>query len=238
MSNSSAAAGNATSPARAEAERRLRATLILVLAIWGAGLAGHFTPLAEWPALFLYVLGSIALALVHCQREDAWRSVGISRENLRGALLWGGIIGGGLMLLDWINTWLYYRAGNPPMVEMESILVDQRLILLFPVLVVAEEFLWRGMALSALRDRGWNKHKAVAVTTLAYALNHFAVAPVGMMERGMMAMMALPIGILGGYLVWRLRSVWVSVVLHMLTFLSMTVDIFVIPGLVGAAAGS
>jgi hypothetical protein len=51
-------------------------------------------------------------------------------------------------------------------------------------------------------------------------------------------MMALPIGILGGYLVWRLRSVWVSVVLHMLTFLSMTVDIFVIPGLVGAAAGS
>jgi membrane protease YdiL (CAAX protease family) len=238
MTSNSAARDYADSAVIGEAERRSRATLILIVAIWGTGLAGHFTPLAEWPALFLYVLGSIALALVHCRREHAWRSVGITRNNLRRALLWGGIIGGGLMLLDWINTWLYYRAGNPPMVEMESILVDQRLILLFPLLVLAEEFLWRGMALSALRDRGWGAHSAVAVTTLGYAVNHFAVAPVGMVERGMMALMALPIGIIGGYLVWRLRNVWAAVAVHLLTFLSMTVDIFLMPELFGAAAGT
>jgi membrane protease YdiL (CAAX protease family) len=237
MSNSVTTGRAATSEVVAAA-RRLRAVLILVGAIWGAGLLGHFTPLAEWPALLLYVLGSIALAVVHCRREHAWRSVGITRSKLRRALFWGALIGGALMLLDWINPWLYYRAGNRPMVEMESILVDQRLILLFPILVLAEGFLWRGMALSALRDLGWNSHLAVALTTLAYALNHFAVAPVGMVERGMMALMALPIGILGGYLVWRLRNVLAAVTVHMLTFLSMTVDIFIMPGLAGGAAGS
>lgn len=221
-----------------EAERRLRGVLVLVALIWSAGLIGHFTPLAEWPALLLYVLGGLGFTVFHCQREGAWQTVGITRRNLRRALLWGGAIGGALMLMDWVNTWLYYRAGNPPMVDMESLLVDQRLILLFPVLVLAEELLWRGMALSALRDRGWNMHLAVAVTTLAYAFNHFAVAPVGMVERGMMTLMALPIGILGGYLAWRLQNVWAAVAVHMLTFISMTVDIFVMPGLVGVAPTS
>jgi membrane protease YdiL (CAAX protease family) len=238
MSNNIYSATNAVLADRAEVDRRSRAVLILVAAIWSAGFLGYLTPLTEWPALFLYVLGGLTLTLVHCRREQAWATVGVTRINLRRALLWGGAIGVSLMLLDWINTWLYYRAGNPPMVEMESILVDQRLIALFPVLVLAEELFWRGMALSALRDRGWNMHLAVAVTTLAYALNHFAVAPVGMMERGMMTMMALPIGILGAYLTWRLRNVWAAVTVHMLTFLSMTVDIFVMPGLVGVAAAS
>jgi membrane protease YdiL (CAAX protease family) len=235
VTNAQAAAGG-----QHDAGGRLRRVLLLIGAIWTAGLLGHVTAWGEWPALFIYVLGSLALAITYCAGHGAWLTVGITRHGLRRALLWGGMIGGGLMLLDWVNTWLYYRAGNPPMVEMESILVDRRLILLFPVLVLAEEFLWRGMALSALRDAGWNRHLAVALTTLAYALNHFAVAPVSMLERGMMAAMALPIGILGGYLVWRLRNVWAAVAVHMLTFVSMTVDIFVIPNLVaagGAATG-
>ena len=83
------------------------------------------------------------------------------------------------------------------------------------------------------RDRGWNIHLAVIVTTLAYSLNHFAVAPVGMMERGMMAMMAIPIGILGGYLAWKLRSVWIAVIIHMLMFLSMVGALFIGPALQG-----
>lgn len=237
--NSTGATGSADPAHRSgELDRRFRSVLLLVAAIWLTGLIGHFTVVAEWPALFIYVLGGLGLTLVHCRREQAWVAVGISRDNLRKALKWGVIIGGGLMLLDWINTWLYYRAGNPPMVDMESILVDQRLIVLFPLLVLAEEFVWRGMLLSALRERGWNIHLAVFLTTVAYALNHFAVAPVGMMERGMMSLMALPIGILGGYLVWRLRNVWVAVTVHLLTFLSMAVDIFVMPGLAGVAPPS
>jgi membrane protease YdiL (CAAX protease family) len=63
-------------------------------------------------------------------------------------------------------------------------------------------------------------------------VNHFAVAPVGMKERAMMAMMAFPIGILGGYIVLKSKSVWGSVLVHMVTMLSMVLDIFVIPKLV------
>lgn len=212
-------------------ERRLRLSLWLVGAIWLLGLVGHFTPLTEWPALFLYVIGSIALTLRYCARANAWETVGITRKNLRPAVTWGLIIGVGLMLMDWFNTFMYYRAGNAPMAEMETILVKLGFIYLFPVLVIAEEFLWRGMLLSALRDRGMNIHLAVALTTLLYAVNHYAVAPVGFTERGLMAIMALPIGILGGYLTLRLRNLWVAVIIHMCTFVSMVVDIFVLPGL-------
>ncbi|NTU83177.1 MAG: CPBP family intramembrane metalloprotease [Chloroflexales bacterium] len=212
-------------------ERRLRLTLGLVGAIWLLGLVGHFTPLTEWPALFLYVIGAIFMTLRYCARADAWRKVGITRHNLGPAILWGGVLGVALMLMDWGNTYMYYRAGNAPMAEMETILVKMGFIYLFPVLVLAEEFLWRGMLLSALRDRGMNIHLAVVITTLAYAVNHYAVAPVGFTERGLMAIMALPIGILGGYLTLRLRNLWVAVIIHLCTFISMVVDIYVLPGL-------
>ncbi len=210
---------------------RLRLSLGLVGAIWLLGLVGHFTPLTEWPALFLYVIGSIFLSVRYAIRANAWRKLGITRRNLNHAVLWGGLIGIALMLMDWINTYMYYRAGNPPMAEMQTILVGMGFIYLFPVLVLAEEFLWRGLLLSALRDRGMNIHLIVAITTLAYAVNHYAVAPVGLTERGLMALMALPIGILGGYMTLRLRNLWVAVIIHMCTFLAMVVDIFVLPGL-------
>jgi len=221
------------SPSPGELDRRYRSLLILVASIWVLGLIGHLTPLSQWPALVLYVVGGLVLTLLHCRREQAWIAVGVSRLNLRRAVIWGLVIGGGLMLMHWINAWFYQHGDNPQMAEMETMLSNRRLLLLFPLLVLAEEFVWRAMALSALRDRGWNIHLAVIVTTLAYSLNHFAVAPVGMMERGMMAMMAIPIGILGGYLAWKLRSVWIAVIIHMLMFLSMVGALFIGPALQG-----
>lgn len=118
------------------------------------------------------------------------------------------------------------------MAQMEEILIGMRLVFFFPLLVLAEEFLWRGILLSGLHDAGINRHLAVLLTTAAYALNHFAVAPVGMVERAMMAAMGLPIGIAGGYLVLKTRNVWAAVALHGLTMISMIVDIFVIPRIV------
>jgi uncharacterized protein len=222
-------ASHSSSTGRPEPERRLRLGLTLVGAIWLLGLVGHFTPLREWPANFLYVLGSLGLVIAYCRRNDAWEKIGITRRNLNAALLWGGGLGVALALMDLSNTYMYYRAGNPPMAEMVSILVGMNLIYLFPLLVLAEEFLWRGLLLSALRDRGMNPHLAVLLTTALYALNHYAVAPVGMTERGLMAIMALPIGILGGYLVLRTKNVWASVAIHMLTLVSMVLDITLMP---------
>ncbi len=219
-------------PEQSSVRTRLMAGLALAGSVWLIGLVGHFTPLAEWPALFLYVLGSLGVTLALGRRNRLWDTMWITRRGLKPALVWGGGIGLALLVIDNINTYMYYRSGGAPMAQMEEILIGMRLVFFFPLLVLAEEFLWRGMILSGLHDAGINRHLAVLLTTAAYALNHFAVAPVDMAERAMMAVMGLPIGIAGGYLVLKTRNVWAAVALHGLTMISMIVDIFVIPRIV------
>ncbi|MEI8033399.1 MAG: CPBP family intramembrane glutamic endopeptidase [Chlorobiaceae bacterium] len=197
--------------------------------IWVVGLIGHFTPLLEWPALAIYVLGSLGLVIHRGKTTGEWPQMYLSEGNLRGSLKWGAIAGLSLFAMDLFNTVLYYKNGGAPMTGMEFILVNQSMLVLYPVLVLAEEFLWRGIMFSAMIERGINRHLVVALTTLFYVLNHFAVAPVGMKERAMMGMMALPIGIIGGYIVLKNKNVWGSVLVHMITMISMILDLFVIP---------
>ncbi|EAT58933.1 CPBP family intramembrane glutamic endopeptidase [Chlorobium ferrooxidans] len=210
---------------------RFTQSFALMAMIWILGLVGHFTPLLEWPALFLYVIGSIGLVLYRGKKYGEWESMFLAGGNLRKSLLWGGIVGLVLFGMDIMNTLLYYKNGGAPMMEMENILVNRSLLFLFPVLVFAEEFLWRGIMLSSMIEKGFNKHLTVFLTAIFYVVNHFAVAPVGMKERALMAMMAFPIGIFGGYLVLKTRNVWGSVLVHMITMLSMLLDLFVIPKL-------
>ncbi|MCS7012616.1 MAG: CPBP family intramembrane glutamic endopeptidase [Chloroherpetonaceae bacterium] len=212
-------------------EKDLQLCVALICAIWLLGFAGHFTPLKEWGALFLYVIGSLALVLWYGKRFQAFEQIFLTRQNLSKALLWSSLIGSVLFLMDVGNTYFYYKKGGEPMKEMQTILVDMGFLYLFPVLILAEEFLWRGLFFSALLRRGMNRHLVVALTTLLYMLNHYAVAPVGFYERSLMAMMALPIGIAGGYLVLKTRNVWAGVWLHFLTMISMTLDIFLIPAI-------
>jgi len=213
-------------------EKRLQLSLILTGVIWVSGLIGHFTPAGEWPALFIYVLGGIGVVIWHAQNTGEWKEIFISKENLGKSLKWGGLIGGFLFLTDVGNTYMYLKGGGKPMAEMEEILVGMNMLYLFPVLILAEEFLWRGLLFSGLLEKGLNKHLVVAITTVLYMVNHFAVAPVGLFERGMMAMMALPIGLIGGYLVANTRNVWGSVLIHTMTMVSMILDIFLIPKLI------
>ena len=210
---------------------RLTLSFTLMAAIWTLGLVGHFTPLLEWPALFLYVIGSIGLVLYRGKSTGEWREMYLAGGDLRKSLMWGGIAGAVLFCMDIINTVMYYKNGGAPMVQMEFLLVNRSLLFLSPVLVLAEEFLWRGIMFSALIERGINKHLTVFLTALFYVVNHFAVAPVGMKERALMGMMAFPIGILGGYLVLKTKNVWGSVLVHLITMISMVLDIFVIPQL-------
>ncbi len=132
------------------------------------------------------------------------------------------VIGGVLFVMDVGNTYFYYKGGGEPMTEMQTILVDMGFLYLFPILILGEEFLWRGMLFSSLLRRGLNKHLVVILTMLLYAVNHYAVAPVGFYERSLMAMMAVPIGIANGYLVLKTCNLWSGVWLHFLTMISMT----------------
>jgi membrane protease YdiL (CAAX protease family) len=215
----------------ASLQARFTQSYALMAAIWILGLVGHFTILQEWPALFLYVLGSIGLVVWRGRSFGEWQEMFLAGGDLRKSLLWGGVVGFVLFAMDVMNTVLYYKNGGPPMMEMQNILVNKSLLFLFPVLVLAEEFLWRGIMFSAMIEKGFNKHLTVFLTAMFYVVNHFAVAPVGMKERALMAMMAFPIGIFGGYLVLKTRNVWGSVLVHMITMLSMMLDIFVIPQL-------
>ncbi|HEX2913817.1 MAG TPA: type II CAAX endopeptidase family protein [Chloroflexia bacterium] len=212
-------------------ENRLKLTLGLIMAVWLSGLLGHFTRAREWPALFLYVLGTFGLTWYLGGTGQARQEINLSKTNLKQALTWGGVIGGGLFLSDVLNTYMYYKRGGKPMAEMEKILVEEKFLYLFPVLVLAEEFLWRGLLFKALQDRGMKKHAVVALTTFLYTINHYAVAPVGFKERSMMAGMAVPIGFANGYLTYKTHNLWGGVMIHMLTMVSMVSDLFVIPKL-------
>jgi len=212
-------------------DERLKLSFGLMALIWVVGFVGHFTPLLEWPALFLYVFGSIALVLYRGKSFQEWNEMYLAGGDPGKSLVWGGVAGGLLFAMDIINTVMYYKNGGVPMGEMQHILVNQSLLFLFPVLVLAEEFLWRGIMFSAMIEKGYNRHLTVFLTAMFYVVNHFAVAPVGFRERALMAMMAFPIGIFGGYLVLKTRNVWGSVLVHMITMISMVLDIFVIPKL-------
>ena len=220
------------SPVTAGEEDRLKLSFGLMALIWITGFIGHFTPLMEWPALYLYLFGSIGLVLFRGSNYGDWAKMYLAGGSLRKSLFWGAIAGAALFLMDIMNTVMYYKNGGAPMAEMEILLVNRSLIYFFPVLILAEEFLWRGIMFSSMIDRGINGHLTVFLTALFYTVNHFAVAPVGMFERALMAMMALPIGIIGGYIVLKTRNLWGSVLMHAVTMISMLLDIFVIPKLI------
>lgn len=213
-------------------EERLKLSFGLMALIWVTGLVGHFTPFMEWPALFLYLFGSIGIVLYRGNVYDDWQKMFLAGGNLEKSLFWGVIAGTVLFLMDIMNTVMYYKNGGTPMAEMEILLVGRSLMYFFPVLILAEEFLWRGIMFSSMIQRGINGHLTVFLTAIFYTINHFAVAPVSMFERALMAMMAFPIGIVGGYIVLKSKNVWGSVLLHMMTMVSMLLDIFVIPKLV------
>lgn len=207
-------------------QERLRLAFGLMVLIWMTGFIGYFTPLTEWPALYLYLSGSLGLVLYRGIHHGDWVKMYLAGGNLKKSLFWGAIAGVVLSLLAILNTVMYYKNGGTPMAEMEMLLVGRSLVYLFPLLILAEEFLWRGIMFSSMIGRGFNGHLTVFLTAIFYTLNHFAVAPVGMFERALMAMMAFPIGIVGGYIVLKHKNVWGSVLLHMMAMVIMVLYIF------------
>jgi membrane protease YdiL (CAAX protease family) len=160
-------------------------------------------------------------------RFSEWRDLFVAHHGLRRSLLWGGAIGLGLALAS-LGGIGQMRAAAPPelqMAAMADILIGDKLILLFPLLILAEEFLWRGLLLSALLGSGWGSGAAIVLTTVCFTLNHFAVAPVGLMERAMMATMALPLGIVNAVLTVRTQNLWGGALIHLIAMLAMVVGI-------------
>jgi len=142
--------------------------------------------------------------------------------DLKKSLVIGAVTGMALLVLALFNTAMMKSPESASMMaDMENILVNRSFIYLYPILVLAEEFFWRGIMFSSMIEKGINKHLTVLLTTLFFLINHFAVAPAKLEERVFMAMMAFPLGIIGGYIVAYTRNVWGSVLVHMILMTSM-----------------
>ncbi|AOS84152.1 abortive infection protein [Chlorobaculum limnaeum] len=210
------------SPGSPSLNERFNLAFGLTALIWITGLVGHFTPLQEWPALALYVIGGIGVVIWRGVSKGEWAGMYLAGGNLKKSLIFGAITGTALFVVALFNTAMMQSPESASMMaDMEDILVNRSLLYLYPILVLAEEFLWRGIMFSSMIERGFNKHLTVLLTTLFFLLNHFAVAPVNLKERAFMAMMAFPLGIIGGYIVVLTRNVWGSVLVHMILMTSM-----------------
>lgn len=95
-----------------------------------------------------------------------------------------------------------------PLEAVKQLLFSRGLVLLLPLLVLAEEGLWRGLLLSALLELGMAPAWAITLSTLGFGLNHLAVAPLALAERGALALMALPLGWAAALLTARTRCLW------------------------------
>ena len=177
-------------------------------------------PLASWVALALDLLGSLALltwrALVLHEAEALFPG----GAGLRRSLLWGGGLGSALLMagligLPAMGAAVADNSSTGLLLEtVKPLLFDPGLVLLLPLLVLAEEGLWRGLMLSALLEVGLAPGWALGLSTLGFSLNHLAVAPLALSERAELALMALPLGLIAAVLTWRTRCLWGAVLLH------------------------
>jgi membrane protease YdiL (CAAX protease family) len=206
---------------QAAGQGRLRQTLALLTAIAVVGGLKPWTPFATWAALALYLVGSLVLLAWWVFRLQEAEALFLRGAGLRGSLLWGGGLGvvlliAGLIGLPAMRTAMASEPGSLPLEAVRGLLFGRGLVLLLPLLVLAEEGLWRGLLLSALLESGLTPVWSVVVSTLAFGLNHLAVAPLPLAERGLLALMALPLGLLTAVLTVRTRCLWGGALLHLL----------------------
>jgi membrane protease YdiL (CAAX protease family) len=207
--------------AQAAGQARLRQTLALLTAIGGVAVLTPWAPLASWLALALYLLGSLVLLAWRVVRWHEAEALFLRGPGLRASLLWGGGLGAllliaGLIGLPAMRAAMASEPGALPLEAVRGLLFGRRLVLLLPLLVLAEEGLWRGLLLSALLESGLTPVWSVVVSTLAFGLNHLAVAPLALAERGLLVLMALPLGLLTAVLTVRTRCLWGGALLHLL----------------------
>ncbi len=205
--------------APAPAQQRLRQTLILLAAIGLVGALAPWIPWASWAALALYLLGSLGLLAWRALRCREAEALFLQGPGLRASLLWGGGLGAvllvaGLFGLPAMRAAMADGDGGLPLEAVKQLLFGRGLVVLLPPLVLAEEGLWRGLLLSALLELGLAPLWAVCLSTLGFGLNHLAVAPLALSERGALALMALPLGLIAALLTHRTRNLWGAVLLH------------------------
>lgn len=217
-----------TAPTAGESRLRQSAALVAAMALVGALAPLH--PLASWAALALYVAGSLSLLAWRVFRCHEAKTLFLRGPGLMASLRWGTGTGLALLVLGVVGmpamrAGLAHPSGEAPLQAISSLLLGQGLVLLLPLLVIAEEGLWRGLLLSALLERGIHPAWAIGLSSLGFALNHLAVAPLPLTERVLLGLMALPLGVAAAVLTVRTRCLWGGCVLHGLLIAAMLLSL-------------
>lgn len=189
--------------------------LSLIAAIWLLGLLGIFWLGATWLALVLYGLGSITLAALQTWRLGP-QALLLWSPRWRRSLLLGlgvGALLGAAALLG--QAAMVRPASTDPLLEVPE-LGWWGLVFGLPLLLLAEELLWRGLLLTGLLQIGLGPVAVMTLTTLGFSLNHLAVAPLPWPERWLLLLMALPIGLLNALLCLATGCLWGGVLTHAL----------------------
>jgi len=213
-----------TAPTAGESRLRQSAALVAAMALVGALAPLH--PLASWAALAVYVVGSLSLLAWRVFRCHEAEALFLRGPGLMASLRWGTGMGLALLVLGVVGmpamrASLANPSGDAPLQAINSLLWGRGLVLLLPLLVIAEEGLWRGLLLSALLEHGLQPAWAIGLSSLGFALNHLAVAPLPLGERALLGFMALPLSIAAAMLTVRTRCLWGGCVLHGLLIAAM-----------------
>jgi membrane protease YdiL (CAAX protease family) len=139
--------------------------------VWTAGAYGLFCAIGllsrAVPALFwVFVAYGIVFPLVWARRAGDWSTVGLTRQGLGRAALWG-LLGG----IAWAayTVVAFPPAGLPPLWDVQVVLaVPVWLLLLSPF----QELFYRGWLQPRLQ-RSLGRWPGLLATSLAYTLWHF-----------------------------------------------------------------
>lgn len=204
---------------RQEAQRHLIEAVITYVAFCGLSGLSRFVP----PLFLLVVVSGIAFPLVWATLTRSWSSIGVTRRNLRQALLWG--LGAGMVYTLYIYISLPEEPSFSAMLILQSAVgIPLWLLIVSPF----QELFFRGWIQPRFQE-AMGKWIGLAVTSFCFALWHLfppfqgtptSTIPVSSVG-GFLSTMAL--GVLMGYVFQRTDNIVAPWLAHALAGISAVV---------------
>lgn len=121
--------------------------------------------------------------------------------------LWSAVAAIGLLIFDLMGGFYLPIPEDPEVMEMLMQMMKNPIGLLSVCLIgpLAEEAIFRGAVERRLLQKNWNPWFAIVISALLFALVHFNFAQ---------AFTATVIGIFMGWVYYRTRSIWPTVIIH------------------------
>lgn len=137
--------------------------------------------------------------------------------------LWSAVAAMGLLIFDLMNEFYLPIPQDPEVTETLLQMMKNPIGLLTVCLIgpLAEEVIFRGAVERRLLQKNWNPWFAIVISALLFAVVHFNYAQ---------AVTATVIGIFMGWVYYRTRSIWPTVLIHAVNNTVASLLVLVAPG--------